>query len=188
MAGVVPVVPPQSGSMDGRLEVQAERFVTLDELLTHFPAYKTFLDELSQKGWQYHFIDGYGRVVMEMSIDQAPYSWQASEHPRGGFAYTLSMDFGRRLPKLELKSITSLDRFIVNICSQDYPRAVTVELTRNEVAYVHDSLWVLKGEGCPIEAKRVLEILQWLVEEKNFKLVASGGEKHYRELAALLKK
>ena len=188
MAGVVPVVPPRTGCMDGKLGVQTERFITLDELLTHLPTAKAFLDELSKRGWRYYFIDGYGKVMLEMEVDSAAYTWQTHEHPRGGFAYNLSMDFGRRLPKVQLKSIINLDRFIVNICSKDYPRGVTVDLTKNEVTYVHDSLWVLKGEGCTEEAKDVLKILQWLIEEKKFKLAVSGGEKYYRELVTLLEK
>jgi len=186
MAGVVPVVPPRTGCMDGKLEVQTERFITLDELLTHLPTARAFLDELPEKGWRYYFIDGYGKLVMEIPIDQAAYSWQTYEHPRGGFAYNLSMDFGRRLPKLQLKSIIDVYRFIVNICSKDYPRGVTIDLTKNEATYVHESLWVSKGEGCTEEARDILKILQWLVEEKQFKLTVSGGERYYKELVTLL--
>ena len=186
MAGVVPVVPPRTGCMDGKLEVRTERFITLDELYTHLPTARAFLDELSKRGWRYYFIDGYGKVVMELKVDSSQYTWQTYEHPRGGFAYNLSFDFGRRLPKLQLKSIIKVDRFVVNICSKDYPRGVTVDLTKNEVTYVHESLWVSKGDGCTEEAKDVLKILQWLIEEKKFKLAVSGGEKYYRELATLL--
>ncbi|GAH61419.1 unnamed protein product, partial [marine sediment metagenome] len=143
---------------------------------------------LSERGWRYYFIDGYGKVILEMGIDSSPYTWQTHEHPRGGFTYTLSMDFGRRLPKLQLKSIIDLHRFIVNICSKDYPRGVTVDLTKNEVTYVHESLWVSKGEGCTEGAKDVLKILQWLIEEKKFKFAIDGGEKYYRELVTLLGK
>lgn len=188
MAGVVPIVPPRTGSMDGKLEVQTERFITLDELLTHLPTARAFLNELSEKGWRYYFIDGYGKVTLELGIDSAAYTWQIYEHPRGGFVYNLSMDFGRRLPKLQLKRIIDLHSFIANICSQDYPRGVTIDLTKSEVTYVHESLWVLKGEGCMEKAKDLLKILQWLIDEKRFKLAVSGGEKYYRELVTLLGK
>lgn len=185
MAGVVPIVPPPAGSMDGKLEVKTERFVTLDELITHLPTAKAFLKELSQRGWRYYFIDGYGMLLLELEVDSSPYTFRKYEHQRGGFAYTLSIDFERRLPKLQLKSIINLDRFIVNICSKDYPRGVTIDLTKNEITYVHESLWVSKGEGCMEEAKDVLKILQWLIEEKKFKLAVSDSNR-YRELVALL--
>ena len=88
--------------------------------------------------------------------------------------------------KLNLKKIVKLERCIVNICSRDYANAVTVDLTKNEVTYVHDSLWISKGEGCIKEAKDVLSLLQWLIEDKKFKVAAKGSESYYRELVAHL--
>jgi hypothetical protein len=186
MAGVVPVVPPRTGSMNGKLYVETERFLTFDELYTHVSKYKTFFDELDKKGLRYLLIDSYSRVSMELDIVNAPYTWQSYEAPRGGFAYKLNFDFGRRLPMLNLFKVISLDRCIINICSQDYARAVTIDLIKNEVTYVHDSLWILKGEGYPREARDVLSILSWLIEGKKFKLTVSGGEKYYRELVTLV--
>ena len=185
MAGVVPVVPPRTGCLNGRLEVRTERFITIDELLKHYPAKKAFLDELTGMGRRYYLIDGHGTVVLEMELASAAYQWQTQEHPRGGFAYNLSIEFGRQLPKLEAKSIAQLDRFIVNICSKDYSRAVTVDLKNNEISYVHDSLWETKGSTLSAEARDVLAILQWLIEKKKFKLTASGGMPRYRKLAEL---
>ena len=186
MAGVVPVVPPRTGSMEGKLDVETERFVTFDELCTHLPQAKAFFDELDKKGWPFFFIDCHCRVVLELEVASAPYTWQMYEAPRGGYAYKLAFDFGRRLPKLNLKKIVSLDRCVANIRSRYYVRGVTVDLTKKEVTYVHDSLWVSKGKGCADEAKDVLNILRWLVEDKKFKLAVSGGESYYRELVALM--
>ena len=185
MAGITPLVPPRTGVVDGKLEIKTEASLTLNELLTYRPAAEAFLDELSERGWRYYFIDGYGTVLKEMEIS-SPYTFLVQEHPRGGLTYTLTIDFGRAIPNAVLKDIISLDRFIVNICSQHYPRGVTVDLTKNEVTYVHESLWVSKGEGCKEEARDVLKMLQWLIEEKKFKLGMSDGEKYYRELVTLL--
>lgn len=185
MAGVVPVVPPRTGCLNGKMEVQTDRFITLDELLKNYPAARAFLDELTRMGRHYYFIDGHGTVVLEMELSSAEYKWQTQEHPRGGFAYNLSIEFGRQLPKVYLKNISNLDRFIVNICSKDYSRGVTVDLKNDEITYVHDSLWALKGDRITEEAKDVLKILQWLIEKKKFKLVLSGGMVRYRKLAAL---
>ena len=187
MAGVVPILPPRTGNIAGKLTLEAERSITLDELLAHTPSAKKFLDELTGKGWKYLFIDGYGKVTLELSLDSYPYNWQTYEHPRGGFAYKLALDFERRLPKLELKSIIRLDRFIVNISSKDYPRGVTIDLVKNEITYVHDSLWISKGEDCAEEAKGVLEIVTWLLKQKKFKLAVSGGDSYYQELVTILK-
>jgi hypothetical protein len=184
MAGVVPIVPPRTGSMAGKLEVETTRFITFDELCAHVPQVKSFLEELDKQGWKYLLIDAQGKVVMELTLAAAPYTWQSYEAPRGGFAYKLAFDFGRQLPRLALKRILGLDNCIINICSRDYARAVTVDLTKNEVTYVHDALWVSRGEGHVREAQGVLQILRWLVEEKHYKLAVSGGEGHYRELKA----
>ena len=186
MAGVIPIVPPRTGSMTGKLDVETERFVTFDELYKHLPRAKAFFDELEKKGRTFFFIDCHCKVVLETELESAVYVWQMYEAPRGGYAYKLAFDFGRRLPKLNLKKIVSLERCVVNICSRDYARGVTIDLTKNEITYVHDSLWVSRGEGCAEEAKDVLEILRWLVEDKKYKIAVSGGERHYRDLVSLL--
>jgi len=186
MAGVVPVIPPRTGLMEGKLDVETERFVTFEELCTHQPSAKEFFGELDAKGRPFLLIDCHCRVVLELEVALAPYSWQTYEAPRGGYAYKLAFDFGRRLPALRLKKIVDLERCMVNICSRHFARGITIDLTKNEVSYVHDSLWVSKGVGCAEEAKDVLDILRWLVDEKKFKLAVSGGESYYRELIAIM--
>jgi len=184
MAGITPLVPPRTGVADGKLEIKTDTFLTLDELLTYRPTAQAFLDELSENGWRYYFIEGYGTVLKEMEVS-APYKFLVGEHPRGGFTYTFTVDFGRGIPNALLKDVISLDRFVVNICSKDYPRGVTIDLIKNEITYVHESLWVSRGEGCAEEARDVLKILQWLIDKKNYKLAVGDGEK-YRELVNLL--
>lgn len=184
MAGITPLVPPRTGVVDGKLEIKTETSLTLDEVFAYRPAIQDFLDELSEKGWRYYFIECHGTVLKEMAIS-APYTFLVGEHLRGGFTYKLTVDFGRAIPDALLKDVISLDRFIVNICSRDYPRGVTIDLVKNEVTYVHESLWVSKGEGCIDEARDVLKILQWLIDGKKFKLAVGNG-KRYRELVTLL--
>lgn len=176
---------PSLGSVDGRLDIRVEKSLTLDELLKHLPSAQAFLDELSKRGWRYYFIDGYGTVVMQLEMVSSPYTAQVKEHPRGGLSYALSLDFGRTVPRLRLGSIINLQRFVVNICSKYYPRAVTIELSKNEVTYVHESLRVSKGAKVKEEAKDILELLKWLIEEKKFELGLRDGKRH-EELAALL--
>ena len=180
MAGVHPEIRLGSGLVDGRLNTQLESSLAADELLTHVPGAQDFFDELSKRGWRHYFIDGYGTIEVELAVSSLPYTFQHEEHPRGGFSYRLSVDFGRLTPRLHLKSIINLERFVLNICSKHFPRAVTVDLAKNEVTYMHDALWVSKGE----EAKGILEILQWLIEEKKFILGVSGGKERYQELVA----
>ena len=185
MAGVTPLLPPRTGFTDGKLSIQTETFLTLDELLTYLPTAQAFLNELTGRGWRYYFIDGYGKVQKELEISSLPYTFQVEEHPRGGFVYSISLDFGRYTPEARLKGIINLHRFIMNICSNTYPRGVTIDLTKNEVTSVHESLWAWKGKEGMEEAKDVFKILQWLIEEKKFKLRVSDGER-YRELLNLL--
>jgi hypothetical protein len=187
MAGVTPILPPRTGCMNGKLEVETDRFIILDELLTSLPAMKTFLNELVKKGWNYFFIEGYGTVVLEIDIAGTEYKWLAQEHPRGGFAYNLALEFGRRLPKVGFKNISKLDRFIINICSKDHARGVTADLRSKKITFIHDSLWDLKSGKITQDAKDILGIVQWLIEEKKFNLEMSGGMERYRKLAASIK-
>jgi hypothetical protein len=186
MAGVVPIVPPRTGTMGGKLQVETERFVTVDELYYHVIDFKNFIDELDKKGLKYLLIDCHGKVVMEIAIEAAPYIWQSYEAPRGGFAYKLDFDFGRRLPRMGLKSVISLENCIINIRTKDFARAITIDLVKKSVTYVHDSLWVLQGQDCARESQEVLKVLHWLVKNKRFTLEVSGGESHYRKLVALM--
>lgn len=188
MAGVVPVVPPRTGCVNGKLEMPTERFITFDELLKHFPTAAAFFKELAKMGRHYYLIDSHGTVVLEMDINAIEYKWQTQEHPRGGFAYNLFMDFGRQLPGVNVKKIVNLDRFLVNISSQDYSRGVTIDLKHKHITYVHDSLWSLKGNRITRDARDVLNILQWLIEKKKFKLEMKGGLERYRKLVALATK
>jgi hypothetical protein len=184
MAGVTPILPPRTGCINGKLEVETDRFIILDELLTSLPAMKTFFSELTRMGWSYFFIEGYGTVVLEIEIAETDYKWLAQEHPRGGFAYNLALEFGRRLPKIGFKNISRLNRFIINICSKDHARGVTADLKSKKVTFIHDSLWGLKSGKITREAKDILEIVRWLIEEKKFKLEVSGGMEHFHKLAA----
>jgi hypothetical protein len=185
MAGVVPIVPPRTGVLEGKLDIQVEKFLALDDIVPHVASARDFLNEVLQKSWRYLFIDGYGRAVMELEVGSSPYNFKLDEHPHGGFCYAISVDFGRRLPKMQVKDIANLERFIVNICSKQFPRAVTVDLTKNEITYVHDTLWVSKGKESREDAKEVFDILRWLVDVKKFKLALPDANKKYKELVGL---
>ena len=176
---------PSIGSVDGRLDIRVDKYLTLDELLTHLPAAKSFLKELSGKGWRYYFIEGYGIVVMQLEMASSPYAAQVKEHPRGGLNFSLSLDFGRSVPQLKLGRIIDLHRFIVNICSKHYPRAITVDLSKSDIIYVHESLQGTKKEEVKEEVRDIMEILQWLIGVKKFKLGISD-RKRYKELMTLL--
>ncbi len=186
MAGVVPILPPRKGFMTGTLQMQYKKSLTMDELLTNSPVTRDFFDALSKKGWRYYFIDGYGTATMELIVESSEYVFHSGEHPRGGLAYSLSLDLERCLPKLQLKDIVDIERFVVNICSKHFPRGVTIDLTKNEITYVHESLWVSRGAEGIEEARDVLNIVQWLIEERGFKL-GIDEEGNYHELVALFK-
>ena len=183
MGAVIFPAIPMTGSVDGKLDIRVEKYLTLDELLTHLPTTKAFFDELSKRGWRYYFIEGYATVVMQLNMVSSPYAAHVKEHPRGGLSYSMSLDFGRSTPRLKLAGIIDLQRFIVNICGKYYPRGVTVDLTKNEVTYVQESLLVSKDEKVKEDAKDILDILRWLIKDKKFKLEVSKGK---RELVALI--
>jgi hypothetical protein len=186
MAGIVPIVPPPKGVMGGKLRVNSTRFLTVNELRDHSGTVKNILNELEKKGWRFLLIDAHGVVTMEMDIEDANYVWQAYEAPRGGFAYTLNFDFGRRIPRLSLVQVVKLESCVINIRSQEYHRAVTVDLVTNEITYVHESLWEAKGKAVQKDACNVFEILKWLIEEKRFNFKEKDGKTHYQKLVKMM--
>ena len=171
---------PSIGSVDGKVDIRVDKYLTLGELQAHLPAEKSFLEELSGKGWRYYFIEGYGTVTMQLEMVSSPYAAQVKEHPRGGLNFSLSLDFGRSVPRLQLGRIVELHRFIVNICSNSHPRAITVDLSKGDITYVHESLAAGKED-----TGDMLELLRWLVGDKKFKL-GIGDRKRYSELTTLL--
>lgn len=186
MAGNTSSAPSGNAFADGKLTIQLEKSLTLGELLAYLPEAQVLLDEILKKGWRYYFIEGYGTAIQELGINRSPYRLQTKEHLRGGLTYMFLIDFGRAIPKPQLKGISNLQRFIVNICGKYYPRSVTIDIAKNEVTYVHDSLWGYKGEQGEEEAEDILNILRWLIEEKKFKLGVNDGER-YQELVKLLR-
>ena len=186
MAGNTSSAPSGNAFADGKLTIQLEKSLTLGELLAYLPEAQVLLDEILKKGWRYYFIEGYGTAIQELGINRSQYRLQTKEHLRGGLTYMFLIDFGRAIPKPQLKGISNLQRFIVNICGKYYPRSVTIDIAKNEVTYVHDSLWGYKGEQGEEEAKDILNILRWLIEEKKFKLGVNYGER-YQELVKLLR-
>ncbi len=186
MAGITPLVPPRTGAVNGKLDIKTDTHLTHDELLKFCPQFEPFLDEITKKGWRYLYIEGFATVVKQMIIS-SPYRFMVGEHPQGGLIYTMNIDFGRNIPDANLKELLNLDRFIINISSKDFPRAVTADLVKKEVIYVHESLWISEGKECKDEAGRVLEILRWLVDEKKFTIKTDDRNK-YRELVATVGK
>ena len=181
-AAIFPAIP-MKGSVDGKLDIRVEKSLTREELLAYLPAAQAFFDELSRKGWRSYFIEGYGTAVMQLNMTSSPYAAHVKEHPQGGLSFSMSLDFGRSTPRLKLAGIPNVERFVVNICGKNYPRGATVDLAKNEVTYVQESLLVSKGDKVKEDARDILDILQWLVKEKKFKLGVSKGK---RELVALL--
>ncbi|MFC1971284.1 hypothetical protein ACFLV0_05100 [Chloroflexota bacterium] len=172
-------------NINGVLDILVEKSLTIGELIAYLPDAKAVLDEITRKGWKYYFIEGYGTALMEIQICSLPYSLKKQEHLRGGHTYALMIDFGRVIPTPHLKGVSDAQKFVVNVCGKYYPRSATIDLVNQEISFIHEAFWEFKGGQGREEAEDVLKILQWLIEEKKFKL-ASGDVKRYRELAALL--
>jgi len=186
MAGVVPIVPPRTGTMGGKLQVETDRFIIFDELYANVPEIRAFFDELDKKKLRYLLIDSHGKVQMELAIEAAPYVWQSYEAPRGGFAYKLDFDFGRRLPRIKLNKVLNVENCIINIRTADLVRGLTLDFIKKDISYVHESLWASKNAKSSKEARDVFKVLKWLVDVKRFKISAQGGSKRFKELATLM--
>jgi hypothetical protein len=185
------------GVAEGHLSFVSTGRVLGSDILAFHPEIQKELDEIQKKGWKYLFIETMATTKAEMTIEKSKFQIK-SDYVKPDYGIMpknagrqLELMIGVELPKIT--SIPEIQMFKVNVCSKSFPRAATIDLSKNVVTYLHDPFWKWEAgsevdEQKLSDAKEVYEIATWLIDEKKFKLVEEVTEERYSELSYRFKK
>jgi hypothetical protein len=182
------------GDAEGRLSLTSTGRMIASDILAFHPEIQAKLDEIEKKGWKYLYIETIGTSKSEITLAKSTYKIMPSPyHPEGrGLPDNIvEITIGHEVPKV--KAVPEVPLFKVNVCSASFPRAATVDLSKDEVTYLHEPFWKWEvgsevDEKKLSDAKEVYEIAAWLIDEKKFKLGGEVTEQRYSELSYRFKK
>jgi hypothetical protein len=171
-----------AGFAKGKLSLEYTGLVTQGPVLKFHPEFEAKLDEITQQGWGYYIIETRGRSVSELDIDQT-YRLLAD-----GSGYYVHLAIGEDPPPVT--GIPEVTEFRINISTKSYPRAVTVDLTRDTITYIHEALWEWQEEWKDdttklVQATEIFEIARWLLDVKKMRLREGLDMDRFRKLSEL---
>jgi hypothetical protein len=171
-----------AGFAKGRLSLEYTGLVNPAAVLKYHPEFQARLDEILQHGWTYYLIETRGRSVSDVDIDQT-YRMLSD-----GLGYSVYLGLGEEPPGVT--SVPEVTEFRINISTKSFPRAVTVDLTKDTITYIHEAFWEWqeewKGDSTKLlQATEVYEVAKWLLDVKNMKLVEGLDMERFRKLSGL---
>jgi hypothetical protein len=158
------------------------------EILKFHPEIQSILDEIVKKGWKYLYIETRGKAIAEHNLEEGIYRLLQSQSP--GImttGYYFEVHIGKDPP--EITEVPEILEFRINVSTEHFPRAATVDLSKNIITFLHDAFW--RWEKDPKTLKDALEVYQvakWLIEEKKLTLHENLDIKQYKTLKRRLEK
>lgn len=181
------------GDAKGHISFVSTGRMMATDILSFHPEIQAKLDLLEKKGWKYLFIEMQGTSNAEISFDRAKFKIVPSprrviqeEHEMVSPDNTVEISIGQELPKVV--GIPEVQLFKINICSKSFPRAATVDLSKDEVTYLHDFFWKWEpgselDERKLSDAMEVYAIASWLIDENKFRPTGDVTQERYDELS-----
>jgi hypothetical protein len=171
-----------AGFTKGKLSLEYTDMVYPLAVLEFHPEIKAQLDEISQQGWTYLFIESRAKSVSDFEIDQ---SYRLLED---GVGYYVQLYLGDHPPAIT--GMPEVTEFRINICTKSFPRAVTLDLSKNMITYIHEAFWeweeAWKDDPAKLaQATEVYEVARWVLEVKKMKLHEELKMDHYTALSKL---
>ncbi|MEM2174892.1 MAG: hypothetical protein QXI58_04640 [Candidatus Micrarchaeia archaeon] len=166
----------KKGFVHGNVTLEFSGRITPEDILSNFEEVKLLLGEIISKGFRYFYIETEGKYFVEVDLTGQECSIYPLDDPRyiKNPRVVMSVEMlAKHLPdKVKIKEVT---KFKINISTDVYPRAVTVDLAKNVILYIHETFWNWKDEWVNdqerlSQALKIYEIVKWLLEEKMFKL------------------
>lgn len=171
-----------AGFSKGKLSLEYTDMVYPLAVLEFHPEMKTQLDEITQQGWTYLFIESRAKSVCDFAVDQ---TYRLLED---GAGYYIQLFVGEQRPAIT--GMPEVTEFRINICTKSFPRAVTIDLSKGMVTYIHEAFWEWQ-EGWKddparlAQATEVYEVARWVLEVKKMKLHEELKMERYTALSKL---
>ncbi|MEM2216738.1 MAG: hypothetical protein QXP57_09280 [Nitrososphaerota archaeon] len=154
-------------------------------VLQFFPGYKKLLDEIASKNWKYLYIETFGKYLLELEFQGE--ACKIIPHSPDWFLkgrFSINVELGKPLPELKVEGV---DEFRINISTESFPRAVTIDLVKQVITYIESIFWDWNDEWINDQEKlskasEVYTVVKWLIEEKKFKLHENLSEERCKEL------
>lgn len=171
-----------SGFTKGKLSLEYTDMVFPGVVLEFHPELQAQLDEITQQGWKYLLIESRAKSVCDLDIDRT-YKLLAD-----GAGYCVEITWGEEPPPIT--SMPEVTEFRINICTKSFPRAVTIDLTKGVVTYLHEAFWGWQEEWKDdptrlSQATEVFEVAKWLLGVKRMKLHEELKMERFTELSKL---
>jgi hypothetical protein len=171
-----------TGHAKGNLSLDYSDILDPEIILVSHPEIKEILEEIMIKGWRYLYIETKGKAISEFDVDHR-YRFTVD-----GLGFNIEINLGQT--QLPVTRVTDVEEFRINICSKAFPRAITIDLSKGIVTYIHEAFWGLQEDwknqrDRVAKGKEVYEIAKWLLETKNMKLHENYRMERFRELSKL---
>ena len=160
---------------EGTLRLSKHGILSANDALGFNPRIQAVLQEVEDNGWKYLFIETFGTALYELKLVEAPCeigTYGSGMDPEEKTTTHVQLEMSPEA--LRLVDVPELDTFVVNISTKHFPRAITVELSKLAVTYIHEALWSLQenesDEKKLREAKEVHEVFRWAIQEKKMQL------------------
>jgi hypothetical protein len=174
------------GIVTGKLTFTSIGRMKASEILKFHPEIQLILDEIVKKGWKYLYIETRGKAIAEHNLEESIYRLMQSQSP--GImttGYYFEVHLGKDPP--EINGVPEILEFRINISTEHFPRAATIDLSKNIITYLHDAFWRWEKDPKKLtEALEVYQVAKWLIEEKKLKLHEKLDITQYNELKSQL--
>ncbi|MCS7135194.1 MAG: hypothetical protein RMI79_06150 [Nitrososphaerota archaeon] len=179
----------RTGSVHGKLIAKYSGILAPEVILRALPDIKLFLEEVKSKGWKYLFIEAKSKYSIEIEINEQPciiYPIEDLTHYRKEDV-KLMMSVELKLINLSGIKIDEVDDFKINISTNNFPRAVTIDPVKRKISYINDALWnwddeLINDQEKVSQALEVYEVVKWLIDEKSFYPDKSLDENRFKEI------
>ena len=163
--------------------------IATDILLFH-PEIQEKLDEIEANGWEYLFLESIATAFAELDLEKSDYSIRNlnavidMEELLLPEEKLLELRMGSDIPKIV--SVREVQKFEISISTKNLRRAVTVDLAKNVVTSLGDQFWKWEKDWESdvkklSDARTVLKIASWFLNEKGYKLDDSLSRARYDE-------
>jgi hypothetical protein len=180
------------GNAKVQVDLRSTDRMSPEDVLVFHPEIQAKLDEITNKGWSFLYIETVATALAEVRVDDTRFriNPNAARNPLSHRQpeNVLELDIGYQIPAIV--GIPEVKEFRINVCSKSFPRAATVDLATGIISYLHDPFWKWQtgweaDEKKLSAAREVYEVTTWLVDTKKYKLHDDLKIERFQELSQI---